>query len=56
MSVGEWVRTALREVRMRQPVSDPGIKLKAARRRAGYSLPPADIDQMLGEIERGPQA
>jgi hypothetical protein len=41
---------------MRQPVSDPGIKLKAARRRAGYSLPPADIDQMLGEIERGPQA
>ena len=55
LTVGEGVRQALREARLRQPVNDPGTKLKAIRRAAEYSFPTADIDRMLGEIERGYQ-
>jgi hypothetical protein len=47
---------ALREARLRKPVNDPEIKLKAVRRGAEYSFPTADIKQMLDEIERGYQA
>jgi hypothetical protein len=53
LTVGEWVRRTLREARRRQSVNEPGPKLKAVRRAAEYSFPTADIDQMLGEIERG---
>ncbi len=53
LSVGEWVRRVLREARSRQPVHEPQLKLKAVRRAAEYSFPTADIEQMLGEIERG---
>jgi len=56
MSVGEWVRQALREARSRKPVNDSDTKLKAIRRAAGLSFPTADIDQMLAEIERGYQS
>jgi len=56
VSVGEWVRVALREARLRKPVNDPEIKLRAVRRGAEYSFPAADIEQMLDEIERGRQA
>jgi hypothetical protein len=56
MSVGEWVRQALREARSRKPVNDSDTKLKAVRRAAGLSFPTADIDQMLAEIERGYQS
>ena len=55
LTVGEWVRRILREARARQPVHEPHLKLKAVRRAAGYSFPTADIEQMLGEIERGYQ-
>jgi hypothetical protein len=55
LTVGEWVRRALREARMSRPVIDPETKLKAIRRAATYSFPTADIDQMLNEIERGYQ-
>jgi hypothetical protein len=51
--VGEWVRRVLRDARARQPVNEPETKLKAVRRGAEYSFPTADIEQMLGEIERG---
>jgi hypothetical protein len=51
--VGEWVRRALRAARMREPVSDPQVKLKAIREAVQHSFPTADIDQMLAEIEQG---
>jgi hypothetical protein len=56
ITVGEWVRRALREARTRQPVNDPETKLRAVRRAAGYAFPTADIDRMLAEIEQGYQA
>lgn len=56
LTVGEWVRRALREAREQKPSNDPETKLKAVRRSSGFSFPTADIEQMLGEIERGYQA
>ena len=53
MTVAEWVRQALREVRQRQPGSDSRKKLDVVRNAAGHAFPTADIDQMLTEIERG---
>jgi hypothetical protein len=55
LTVGEWVRRALREARASRPSADPETKLKAIRRAAQYSFPTADIDRMLQEIERGYQ-
>lgn len=56
LTVGEWVRRALREAREQKPSSDAATKLKAIRRGAELSFPTADIEEMLGEIERGYQA
>ncbi len=56
LTVGEWVRRALRAARQRQPTNAPEAKLKAVRRAVELSFPTADIDQMLAEIERGYQA
>jgi hypothetical protein len=53
LTVGEWVRRALREARAGRPAVDPETKLKAVRRAVEYSFPTADIQQMLREIERG---
>lgn len=53
LTVGEWVRRALREARAGRPMVEPEAKLKAVRRAAKYSFPTADIQQMLSEIERG---
>lgn len=53
LTVGEWVRRALREARAARPAAEPEVKLKAVRRAAGCSFPTADISQMLSEIERG---
>lgn len=55
LTVGEWVRRALRDARASRPVIDPETKLNAVRRGAQYSFPSADLDQMLSEIERGYQ-
>ena len=55
VTVGEWVRRALREARSSRPVLDPQSKLKSVRKAAEYSFPTADMDQMLAEIERGYQ-
>lgn len=55
LSVGEWVRRALRDARASRPVIDSETKLKAVRRGAQCSFPTADLDQMLREIERGYQ-
>jgi hypothetical protein len=56
LTVGEWVRRALREARVGKPVTDSETKLKAVRRAAAYSFPTSDIDQMLKEIEKGYQS
>jgi Ribbon-helix-helix protein, copG family len=53
ISVGEWVRRALRQERARQPVQEPQGKLRAVRRAVEYSFPTADIEKMLREIEQG---
>jgi hypothetical protein len=53
VSVGEWVRRALRDARSRRSSIDPQSKLKSVRKAAAYSFPTADVDQMLAEIERG---
>lgn len=53
VTVGEWVRRALRDARARQPVHDPETKLKAIRTATRHSFPTADIDRMLSEIEEG---
>jgi hypothetical protein len=53
LTVGEWVRRALREARASRPATDAETKLKALRRGAEYSFPTADVVQMLSEIERG---
>jgi len=53
ITVGDWVRRALREARAHKPVNDPETKLKAVRRAAEYVFPTAGIERMLDEIERG---
>lgn len=53
ITVGDWVRRALREARSNRPMHDPEFKIKAIRKAAEYSFPTADIDRMLEEIERG---
>lgn len=51
--VGEWVRKAMRQARLRQPVHEPQAKLRAVRKAAEQSFPSGDIARMLTEIERG---
>lgn len=51
--VSEWVRRALRDARRREPRGDLDEKVRAIRAAAGHNFPTADIDEMLGEIERG---
>ena len=53
LTVGEWVRRALRLARSSHAGGDAERKLKALRKAVTYSYPTADIKQMLDEIERG---
>jgi len=53
MTVAEWVRQALRDVRRRQPESGSRKKLDVVRNAMSHDFPTADVDQMLHEIERG---
>lgn len=53
MTVAEWVRQALRRARREEPAIDPARKLAAIREAVRHSYPTGDIDQMLGEMERG---
>jgi hypothetical protein len=55
LTVAEWVRQSLREVRRQRPQASLERKLAAIRKAAEYAAPTADIDQMLAEIERGYQ-
>lgn len=53
MTVAEWVRQTLRAARRREPLGDASRKLDVIRRASKHAFPTADIDEMLGEIERG---
>jgi len=53
LTVGEWVRRALRTARREEPAKDPVVKLRAVREALQYSFPAPDIRTMLEEIERG---
>ncbi|MDQ2949443.1 MAG: ribbon-helix-helix protein, CopG family [Acidobacteriota bacterium] len=53
LTVGEWVRRALREARARQPVNEAEVKIKAVRKAVEHSFPSGDIGPMLDEIQRG---
>jgi mobilization protein NikA len=55
ISVSEWVRRALLDACRRQPHGDLDEKFRAIRVAAGHRFPTADIDEMLGEIERAPR-
>ena len=55
LTVAEWVRQALREVRRQRPQASLERKLAAIRKASEYAAPTADIDQMLAEIDRGYQ-
>jgi hypothetical protein len=53
VTVAEWVRQALRAARRREPRTDARNKMESIRAAARHSVPTADIDQMLAEIEHG---
>lgn len=53
MTVAAWVRDTLRAARLREPLGDGLDKIAAVRAGARHRFPTADIDDMLGEIERG---
>jgi hypothetical protein len=53
MTVSEFVRETLREARRKVASGDTKRKLSALRAGDRHAYPTADIDQMLGEIERG---
>ena len=53
ISIAEWVRQALRSARREEPRGDAARKLQVLRAAGEHSFPTADIEKMLGQIERG---
>lgn len=53
MTTAEWVRRSLRAARDAEAGADVSQKLAAVRAAAAFAFPTADIEMMLGEIERG---
>jgi hypothetical protein len=53
LTIGEYVRVALREVAAHRPTKSAAMKLELIREAAQLSLPTADVEQMNREIERG---
>lgn len=53
MTVAEWVRQAVRAAQSAEAPADPARKLAAIRAGAAHDFPVGDVDDMLGEIERG---
>jgi hypothetical protein len=53
VTTAEWVRRSLRSAREAESASDIGQKLAAVRTAAAHAFPIADIEALLGEIERG---
>jgi len=53
LTLAEWVRSQLREALRATPTGNAQRKLDAIRNASQHAYPPADIDRMLEEIERG---
>jgi len=53
MTVAEWVRQALRSAGEGEPLREASKKLETVRAAVRHDFPTGDIEQMLGEIERG---
>ena len=54
MSLGEWVRQALRKVASERSGRDPAEKLRIIHKMAAEgNAPTGDIAQMIAEIEKG---
>jgi predicted 2-oxoglutarate/Fe(II)-dependent dioxygenase YbiX len=53
MTVAEWVRQALRAARRRETIIPTDRKLQVVREAARHDYPTGDIEEMLGDIERG---
>jgi hypothetical protein len=53
ISIAEWVRQALIQVRRSEPSREISSKLEAVDAAARMDFPTADIDRMLEEIEQG---
>jgi hypothetical protein len=53
MTVAEWVRQVLRAARRQEAGGDTGTKIAVVRAAARHAFPSGDIEQLLGEIERG---
>lgn len=53
VTVSEWVRRALRESSLREPGTDPDLKLALVREAARGDYPTADVGTMLEEIAQG---
>jgi hypothetical protein len=53
VTVAAWVRRVLEEACRERPYETVEAKLAAVREGAALSYPTCDIEQMLGEIERG---
>jgi hypothetical protein len=53
MTVADRARQAPRAARRREPAVDTLKKLETVRAAARHAYPTADIETMLGEIERG---
>lgn len=52
-TVWEVVRQALRDVRKVAATGDPARKLAATQAAARHEFPTGDVDELLGDIERG---
>lgn len=53
LSLGEWVRQALRRMAGSKPRKTPEEKRAAIQRALQYNCPSGDIEQILAEIESG---
>jgi len=53
LTTAEWVRQALRSAHDTQGATSVADKLATIKRASVYSFPTADIDEVLGDIERG---
>ena len=53
MTTAEWVRQTLRSARRLEPSGAARKKLDVVRAAARHAFPVSDLEQMLGEIERG---
>ena len=53
LSIGEWVRRAIRAAVSEISASSPATKLKVIDQAMKHSFPSGDIEQILSEIEKG---